>query len=102
MIDPTNVKKIIKAPKGVDINVWKYENLRQFILETKLLIVQLKGVCTKETCQLMKAIEDWLYKCLYHKETQDCTAIDYMIHNLDKMNVNLNNSKLFSSRVSID
>jgi len=76
--------------------------LRQFILETNLLIIQLKGVCTKETCQLMKAIEDWLYKFLYHKETQDCTAIDYMIHNLDKMNVNLNNSKLFSSRVSID
>ena len=100
--DPSNVKKIIEAPKGVDINVWKYEHLRQFILETNLLIVQLKGVCTKETCQLMKATEDWLYKCSVHKETQDCPAIDYMIHNLDKMSANLNNSKLFSSRVSID
>ena len=100
--DPSNIKKIIEAPKGVDINIWKYEHLRQFILETNLLIVQLKGVCTKETCPLMKATEDWLYKCSVHKETQDCPAIDYMTHNLDKMSANLNSSQLFSSRVSID
>ena len=71
-------------------------------METNLLIVQLKGVCTKETCQLMKATEDWLYKCSVHKETQDCPAIDYMIHNLDKMSANLNSTKYFPSRVSID
>ena len=29
--DPANVEKIIEAPQGVDINVWKYEHLRQFI-----------------------------------------------------------------------
>ena len=100
--NPSNVKKIIQPPEGVDINIWKYEHLRQFILETNLLIVQLKGVCTKETCPLMKASEDWLYKCSVHKETQDCPAIDYMIHNLDKMSANLNNNSLFNSRVSFD
>lgn len=100
--NPANVKKIIEPPEGVDLNAWKYEHLRQFILETNLLIVQLKGVCTKETCPKMKATEDWLYLCAVHKETQDCPAIDYMIHNLDQMSANLNSSKLFSSRVSID
>ena len=50
----------------------------------------------------MKATEDWLYLGAVHKDTQDCPAIDYMIHNLDQMTANLNSSKLFSSRVSID
>ena len=100
--NPSDVKKIIDPPKGVNINAWKYEHLRQFILETNLLIVQLKGVCTKETCPKMKAKDDWLYLCSVHKETQECPAIDYMIHNLDQMSANLNSSKLFPSRVSID
>jgi len=100
--NPSDVKKIIEPPKGVNINAWKYEHLRQFILETNLLIVQLKGVCTKETCPKMKATDDWLYLCSVHKETQECPAIDYMIHNLDQMSANLNSSKLFPSRVSID
>ncbi len=100
--NPSDVKKIIDPPKGVNINAWKYEHLRQFILETNLLIVQLKGVCTKETCPKMKATDDWLYLCSVHKETQECPAIDYMIHNLDQMSANLNSSKLFPSRVSID
>ncbi|MCQ2818762.1 MAG: Mob1/phocein family protein [archaeon] len=100
--NPANIKKIIEPPKGVDLNAWKYEHLRQFILETNLLIVQLKGICTKDTCPKMKATEDWLYLCAVHKEPQDCPAIDYMIHNLDQMSSNLNSSKYFSSRVSID
>ena len=100
--NPANVKKIIEPPKGVDLNAWKYEHLRQFILETNLLIVQLKGICTKDTCPKMQASQDWLYLCAVHKEPQDCSAIDYMIHNLDQMSSNLNSSKYFSSRVSID
>lgn len=100
--DPANVKKIIEPPKGVDLNAWKYEHLRQFILETNLLIVQLKGVCTKESCPKMKATDSWLFLCSLHKENQECPAIDYMIHNLDDMSANLNSSKFFSSRVSID
>jgi hypothetical protein len=103
--NPSNVKKIIEPPKSVDINVWKYEHLRQFVLETNLLIVQLKGRCTKESCPKMKVTEDWLYICSVHKDTKDppeCPAIDYMIHNLDLMSSSLNSSKLFSSTVSID
>ena len=36
-----------------------------------------------------------------HKETFECSAIDYMIHNLDQMTSILNNSKLFSNRLQI-
>ena len=100
--DPSNIKKIIEPPKGVDLNAWKYEHLRQFILETNLLIVQLKGVCTKETCPKMKAGENVMFLCSLHKVNLECPAIDYMIHNLNDMSVNLNSTKFFSSRVSID
>jgi hypothetical protein len=99
---PSAVKKIIVAPNEVDVSVWKYEHLRQFILESNLLIVQLQGFCTKQSCPKMKATDDWLYLCAVHRETQECSAIDYMIHNLDQMTSTLNSSKLFSSRVSIN
>lgn len=36
--DPSNVKQIITPPPEVDINVWQYEHLRQFILELNLLV----------------------------------------------------------------
>ena len=99
--NPSDIQKIIKLPQDVDLGVWKYEHLRQFILETNLLIVQLQGLCTKQSCPKMKATDDWLYLCAVHKETLECSAIDYMIHNLDQMTSILNNSKLFTSRVSI-
>jgi len=37
--DPENVQKICELPQGVDITVWQYEHIRQFILELNLLIV---------------------------------------------------------------
>ena len=67
--DPSDITKIIEQPVEVDVNVWKYEHLRQFILETNLLVVQLQRNCTKETCPKMKATDDWLYLCAVHKDT---------------------------------
>ena len=99
--NPSDIQKIITLPAEVDIGNWKYEHLRQFLLETNLLIVQLQGICTKQTCPKMKATDDWLYLCAVHKETLECSAIDYMIHNLDQMTSILNNSKLFSNRLQI-
>lgn len=26
--DPSNIKKIVETPKGVDENVWQYEHIR--------------------------------------------------------------------------
>ncbi|KAL4453027.1 hypothetical protein ABPG73_015864 [Tetrahymena malaccensis] len=99
--DPSNVQKICEPPKDVDINVWQYEHLRQFILELNLLATQLKGVCTSQTCPKMKAADDWLYLCAAHKTPQECSAIDYMIHNLDQSTSILQNIKNYNSRVSI-
>jgi hypothetical protein len=98
--DPSNVSKIIEPPPEVDIYVWQYEHLRQFILELNLLVTQLNGICTPQTCPKMKA-NDWLYLCASHKKEQECTAIDYMTHNLDLATSILNNLKNFNSRVSI-
>jgi len=73
--NPSDVNKIIEAPKEIDLTVWKYEHLRQFILETNLLIVQLQGECTAQSCPKMKATDDWLYLCAVHKDTQEVLSI---------------------------
>ena len=100
--NPADIIKICTAPKDVEVSVWQYEHLRQFILELNLLVVQLQGVCTSKTCPKMKATEDWLYLCACHKANpQECSAIDYMIHALDFATSMMHNSKNFNSRVSI-
>lgn len=102
--NPENISKIIEAPKDIDIAVWKIEHLRQFILETNLLVVQLQGICTKQSCPKMKAIDDYIYACVHppNNIVHECCAIDYMIHNLDQFTSTLNNSKYFPSRVTIN
>ncbi|KRX08298.1 Mob1/phocein [Pseudocohnilembus persalinus] len=99
--DPSDIQKIIEPPENTDINVWQYEHLRQFILELNLLVTQLKGECTSQSCPKMKASDDWLYVCAAHQQAQECSAIDYMIHNLDQSTSILQNVKNYSSRVSI-
>lgn len=78
--DPSDIKKIITPPKEVDALVWKYEHIRQFILETNLLIVQLQGICTKNTCPKMKATDDWLYLCS-HPPTNVTNEVTYNYFN---------------------
>ncbi|EGR32025.1 mps one binder kinase activator-like 3, putative [Ichthyophthirius multifiliis] len=99
--DPSDIEKICTPPSDIDINIWQYEHLRQFILELNLLVTQLKGVCTCQTCPKMKAADDWLYLCAAHKNAQECSAIDYMIHNLDQSTSILQNIKNYDSRVKI-
>jgi len=59
------LKKIIEAPLGVDVNVWQYEHMRQFVLELNLLVTQLHGVCTPQKCPKMEA-NGSLYACAAH------------------------------------
>mmetsp|Transcript_23498 Transcript_23498/g.41648 ORF Transcript_23498/g.41648 Transcript_23498/m.41648 type:complete len:209 (+) Transcript_23498:479-1105(+) len=99
--DPANVQKICEPPHDVDIVVWQYEHMRQFILELNLLVVQLQGVCTPSFCPKMKATDDWMYLCATHKTPQECSAIDYMVHTIDNSTALLQSNKYFSSRVSI-
>jgi hypothetical protein len=99
--DPSNLKKIIEPPKGVDQNIWQYEHMRQFLLELNLLVTQLSESCTPETCPKMKA-NDWVFTCATHKSGEkDCCAIDYMVHNLDLSTSLLHNTKNFPDRTQI-
>jgi len=81
--------------------VWQYEHVRQFILELNLLVTTLKDVCKKETCPSMKGPDECMYLCAAHKTAMECSAYEYMIHNLDHSTAILQNVKNFSSRVSI-
>jgi hypothetical protein len=99
--DPGEIQKIIEPPTDVDISVWQYEHMRQFILELNLLVVHLEEVCTNVTCPKMKATDEWLYLCASHKTPQECSAIDYMTHTLDHATALMQNSKNFNSRVSV-
>jgi hypothetical protein len=98
--NPSNVKQIIEPPREADINVWQYEHIRQFLLELNLLVTQLKGVCTNSTCPVMR-VNTESYRCIVHSDLQECSAIDYMIHNLNYAATTLLNTKSYSSRVSI-
>lgn len=99
--DSSKVKLICEPPGDVDVSVWQYEHMRQFILELNLLVVHLQGACTPYTCPKMKSTEDLLYLCASHKVPQECSAADYMTHTLDHATSLLHNNKNFTSRVSI-
>lgn len=50
----------------------------------------------------MKGNADSEFLCASHKTATNCSAIDYMIHNLDQATSILLNIKNFGSRVSIN
>uniref|UniRef100_A0A6U6A1S7 Uncharacterized protein n=2 Tax=Guillardia theta TaxID=55529 RepID=A0A6U6A1S7_GUITH len=43
----------------------------------------------------MKATDEWMYLCAAHKQPQECSAIDYIIHTLDGTCALLNSNKWF-------
>ena len=75
--------------------------MRQFVLELNLLVTTLKDICIKSSCPTMKGSQDSEYLCAAHKNPVNCSAIDYMVHNLDQSTSVLLNIKNYSSRVSI-
>lgn len=85
----------------MDVNSWKYEHVRQFVLELNLLATSLKDLCTRESCPSMRGTPDSEFLCASHKTATSCSAIEYMVHNLDQATSILLNIKNFSSRVSI-
>ena len=56
--NPGDIKKIIEPPQDVDVSVWQYEHMRQFISELNLLVVYLEDACTLTTCPKMKATDE--------------------------------------------
>ena len=71
------------------------------MLELNLLATSLKDICNKESCPTMKGSAESEFLCAAHKTANSCTAIDYMMHNLDQSTSILLNLKNFQSRVSI-
>ena len=81
---PSDIEGIYDLPsEKVDVLLWQYEHLRQFVLEFNLLLVALAGECTVETCPKMTASNEWQYLCAAHRKPQDCAAIDYITHTID-------------------
>ena len=48
--------------------------MRQFVLELNLLVTQLHGVCTVQTCSKMEA-NGSLYACAAHKMKQEVRSL---------------------------
>lgn len=81
---PSDIEKIYELPSPeIDVLLWQYEHLRQFVLEFNLLLVALAGECTVETCPKMTASNEWQYLCAAHRKPQDCAAIDYIRHTIE-------------------
>ncbi|EKX34502.1 hypothetical protein GUITHDRAFT_80504, partial [Guillardia theta CCMP2712] len=76
-------------------------NLASFTVELSSLAVNLRYVCTAETCPQMKATEEWMYLCAARKQPQASnSSIDYIIHTLDGTCALLNSNKRRSSSSS--
>ncbi|KAK5574896.1 hypothetical protein RB653_010150 [Dictyostelium firmibasis] len=100
-INETDIDSVLTMPQGHDLNVWQYEQIRQFTLELNHFIVLFKDICNSNTCPQMKATDDWLFLCASHKQTQECSAIDYIVHTLDSTSSLLNSDKHFPKRIEI-
>ncbi|ORX38815.1 Mob1/phocein [Kockovaella imperatae] len=106
--DPHDIKGLVEVPgtsskkRGVDEkHVWLYEHLRRIPIDLTPLITSLLSICTRETCPEMKANE-WQYLCIAHDgKTEECCAIDYILHTIDSTVALLNSPQQFPSRLSI-
>ncbi|EGC29024.1 hypothetical protein DICPUDRAFT_159452 [Dictyostelium purpureum] len=99
--DECNTNYVLSMPSNHDINLWQYEQIRQFTLELNHFTALFKDFCNQTTCPSMKATDDWLFLCASHKQTQECSAIDYIIHTLDSTSAILNSDKHFPKRIEI-
>lgn len=69
--DPGDAVRICAVPEDQDPAVWQYEHLRQFLIELNALTVALSDTCTKATCPVMKATDEWQYLCAAHKTPKE-------------------------------
>jgi hypothetical protein len=99
--DPKDVVRIVRMPEnGTDERVWIYEQLRQFLLESNLLVAALAHDCHEQSCPKM-VVAKWEILCAAHKKPKECSAIDYIIHTLTGFKDLINNKDMFPSRVRI-
>ncbi|CAJ0952745.1 unnamed protein product, partial [Mesorhabditis belari] len=99
--NPLDVDTILNQLPDIDEGVWKYEHLRQFVLQLNGLALLLQEECYPSACAQMTATEQWIFLCAAHKNPKECSAIDYTRHTLDGAAILLNSSKYFPSRINI-
>jgi hypothetical protein len=87
-------------PNNIDIDTYKYELLRTYVVILNQLLIDLGSVCT---CSKMTATEDWQFLCMVHpgKNGFECCAVGYCIHNLDTFQCLVTNPSFFPSRSDI-
>ncbi|WWD21494.1 hypothetical protein CI109_105980 [Kwoniella shandongensis] len=108
--DPHDVKGLVEIPTGdgsvggkaPERDVWIYEHLRRIPIDLTPFLTSLLPICTRESCPQMKA-DEWLYLCVAHGGggTEECCAVDYILHTVDSTTALLNSSKNFPSRMQI-
>jgi hypothetical protein len=91
----SKIRHIYDCPEDKDESLWQYEHIRQFTIELSHFAVYLGSVCNHTTCPQMKATDEWMYLCAAHKQPQECSAVDYIIHTLDGTAALLNSNKWF-------
>jgi hypothetical protein len=79
--DPQDIIQITTNPCFED-EAWKIAQIRQCCIELNDLFCALEAECSSGSCPEMKAGE-WLYLCAAHPETNNCPAIDYILHTLE-------------------
>jgi len=100
--NPADVDAILACPPDDDDDdMWQYEHFRRFVLELNELAAMLTKVCTPLTCPEMIATGTETYLCACHTKPRACSAISYILHNLNNTATLLTSEKLFPSRVNI-
>lgn len=69
--DASAIDSICALPKGVDTYLWQYEHLRQFMIELNALVASIDGICTKVSCPIMKATDEWVFLCAAHSTPKE-------------------------------
>nr|CCA24881.1 conserved hypothetical protein [Albugo laibachii Nc14] len=99
--DPRALEELYNVPNDCDTYVWQFEHLRQTMQDLNVLVARLDGFCTRESCKVMKATDDWVFLCAAHKVPRECCAFEYILHTMDNVNTLLTSSRVFPSRIAI-
>ncbi|KAI3385433.1 hypothetical protein SNEBB_010261 [Seison nebaliae] len=103
--DRKNIDNIITYPdtesllNKISLNTWKYEHIRQVIIELNFLVSRLSDECTAEQCDKMSAGNNWVFLCAAHEQPMKCNANNYICHTLDHASSILMNPKYFPSKI---
>lgn len=82
-------------PEDVEIPNWTYELIQQTCSEINVLISLMMGICTQDTCPVMRYDEETEFLCANHATPNQCSALDYCAHTMSKINADLNSQNTF-------